>query len=74
MDKIIKEKQYEEDLKFDRTTECDWCGKEKLVAICHYGTSHYNRLVCKECAKKINNHVKQLGFSNYFNPDKLKGD
>lgn len=64
-------KNYQEDLKFDRETECDWCGENKMVSICHYGTTHYNRLVCPECAKKINNHQKTFGYGPYFNEEKL---
>lgn len=42
-----------EELEFDRDANCDWCGEEKLVGITHYGTTHYNRLICQECAEKI---------------------
>lgn len=70
------DKDYYEDLNFDRQTECDWCGENKMVSICHYGTTHYNRLVCPECAKKINDHLKLVSFEKpyYFNPDKLPKD
>lgn len=66
-------KDYYEDLNFDRKAKCDWCGEKKTVSICHYGTTHYNRLVCPECAKKINDHLKLVSFEKpyYFNPDKL---
>lgn len=40
-------------LNFDRVYKCDWCGGQTKVAITQYGTSHYNRLICEECAKKI---------------------
>ena len=66
------ENNYQEDLKFDRTTECDWCGENKKVSICHYGTTHYNRLICKECAKKVNNWEKNFSDVVYFNAEKLK--
>lgn len=68
----MEETKYSEDLKFDRKTECDWCGKKKIVSICHYGTTHYNRLICSECAKKINEANKVFSDIPYFNPDKLK--
>lgn len=44
----------EEELNFDREAACDWCGKTGKVAVTHYGTSHYNRLVCPDCAKEMN--------------------
>ena len=65
-------KDYQEDLNFDRKTECDWCGENKIVSICHYGTTHYNRLICKDCAKKINQYQKNFGYGPYFNEEKLK--
>ena len=40
-------------LNFDRIAECDFCGEKTNVAITHYGTGHYNRLICKECAKEL---------------------
>ena len=43
----------QEHLDFDRKAKWDWCGKKGLVGITHYGTSHYNRLICKECAESI---------------------
>ena len=46
-------KFFNETLNFNRTTRCDWCGKTAKTAITHYGTSHYNRLICKECANTI---------------------
>lgn len=48
-----------ETLKFDRRAECDWCGKKKLVGVTHYGTSHYNRLICKECAEEIKDYSRR---------------
>jgi hypothetical protein len=63
---------YYEDPKFDRKAKCDWCGRKKTVAVCHYGTTHYNRLVCPTCAKNINEHEHIFGHTNYFNPEKLK--
>ena len=64
---------YYEDLNFDRKAKCDWCGEKKTVSICHYGTTHYNRLVCPTCAKKINQHQKTFGYGLYFNEEKLGG-
>ena len=63
---------YCEDLNFDRKAKCDWCGRKQTVSICHYGTTHYNRLVCPSCAKNINEHEKIFGRGNYFNLEKLK--
>lgn len=62
---------YYEDLKFDRKAKCDWCGRKQIVSICHYGTTHYNRLVCPTCAKNINEHEKIFGRQPYFNTEKL---
>lgn len=50
-----------EKLNFDRKCKCDWCGQVEICAITHYGTSHYNRLVCLECALSINENDKLLG-------------
>ena len=55
-----------EKLEFDRRTKCDWCGEEEICAITHYGTTHYNRLVCVECAMSINQNDKILGMEPYF--------
>ena len=49
-----------EELKFDRKAKCDWCGQKTLVGITHYGTTHYNRLVCEACANKIKEHDKRV--------------
>ena len=38
--------------------KCDWCGQEERCAVTHYGTSHYNRLICLECAMSINENAK----------------
>ena len=50
-----------ETLNFDRRTKCDWCGQEEICAVTHYGTTHYNRLVCVECAMSINENDKIMG-------------
>lgn len=46
-------------------TKCDWCGCEERCAVTHYGTSHYNRLVCLECAMSINENAKILNGEEY---------
>lgn len=48
-----------EKLKFDREANCDWCGRKTLVGITHYGTSNYNRLICKKCAEEIKEYNKK---------------
>lgn len=50
-----------EKLNFDRRCRCDWCNQIEICAVTHYGTSHYNRLVCVECALSINENDKILG-------------
>ena len=45
---------------FDRKVECDFCGKKEVVAICNYGTSHYNRLICPDCAERISRYEKTM--------------
>lgn len=47
-------------LYFDRLAKCDWCGKKDYVSITQYGTSHYNRLICSDCANDIIEHHKAL--------------
>ena len=44
--------------------KCDWCGQEERCAVTHYGTSHYNRLVCLECAMSINENDFMHRFEN----------
>ena len=56
-----------ETLNFDRRVKCDWCGHTEICAITHYGTSHYNRLVCLECALSINGNDKALFGTIPFN-------
>jgi len=48
------------ELKFDRQAKCDWCNEKTLVGITHYGTSNYNRLICKDCAERIKNYDKVM--------------
>ena len=57
-----------EKLNFDRKCKCDFCGNEEICAITHYGTSHYNRLVCVECAVSINENDRRYRNNNevYF--------
>lgn len=59
-----------EALHFDRRTKCDWCGHEEICAITHYGTSHYNRLVCVECAMSINENDRTSFGEQYFDLNK----
>ena len=47
-----------ETLNFDRKVKCDWCGSTEICAITHHGTTHYNRLICLECALSINGNEK----------------
>ena len=47
-------------LSFDRRVKCDYCGHTEICAITHYGTTHYNRLVCLECALSINGREKTI--------------
>lgn len=50
-----------ETLKFDRKAKCDWCGCSEICAITHYGTTHYNRLICVECCVSINqNDIRSI--------------
>lgn len=35
---------------------CDFCGQDEICANTHYGTSHYTRIICVECAMSINEH------------------
>ena len=45
---------------FDRKCKCDWCGQTEICAVTHYGTTHYNRLICVECCMSINQQQKVL--------------
>lgn len=53
-----------ETLHFDRRTKCDWCGQEEICAICHIGTTNYNRLVCVECALSMNQNQRVIDGNN----------
>lgn len=55
-----------ETLRFDRKTNCDWCGHKEICAVTHYGTTNYNRLVCVECALSINENDRILNGKQYF--------
>lgn len=59
-------------LYFDRTAKCDWCNEKKSVAVCQYGTTHYNRLICKDCANDIIEYHKTMDNSipRWFNQNK----
>ena len=48
-------------LHFDRKCTCDFCGCKEICAITQYGTTHYNRLICVECALSINQQQRLLG-------------
>ena len=41
------------DKRYNRYMACDWCGVKKPVRITTYGTTHYNRVICKECEEYI---------------------
>lgn len=49
-------KLLDETVKLDRTFTCDFCSERKKVGRCSYGTTHYTRLVCEQCANKINKY------------------
>lgn len=51
-------------LNFDRKTKCDWCGHTEICAVCHIGTTNYNRLVCVECAVSMNENQRNLSGYN----------
>ncbi len=51
-------------LKFDGVCKCDWCGQKEICAVCHIGTTNYNRLVCVECALSINQNQRVLDGRN----------
>ena len=53
-----------------RFLHCDFCGKETYVVGTHYGTSHYNRLICADCIKHVNNYHKSVdGWEKTLNDD-----
>ena len=41
------------DKRYNRYMTCDWCGVKKPVRITTSGTTHYNRVICKECEECI---------------------
>jgi len=53
-----------EKLHFNTLTKCDWCHQEEICAVCHIGTTNYNRLVCLECALSINQNQKIIDGNN----------
>ena len=53
-----------EKLHFDRLCNCDWCNQKEICAVCHIGTTNYNRLVCVECALSINENQRRMFGSN----------
>ena len=68
---IRKECRENNILYFDRVANCDWCGKRDYVSITHYGTSHYNRLICSDCANDIIQHHKNMDGTtpSWYRPD-----
>ena len=55
---IRKECKENNVLYFDRIA--NWCGKKDYVSITNYGTTHYNRLICSDCANDIMEYHKNL--------------
>ena len=51
-------------LHFKGKAICDWCGQKEICAVCHIGTTNYNRLVCVECALSINENQRILDGKN----------
>lgn len=50
---------------------CDFCGEEgDTVVSTKYGTSNYNRLICKKCIDRINDYHKCMdGWEKTLNDD-----
>ena len=51
-------------LKFLEVEECDFCGRKTWVGVTQFGTTHYNRLICKECAEEIIDYNKRAFNTN----------
>lgn len=51
--------------------KCDFCGEENdTVVNTKYGTTHYNRLICKKCIDKVNAYHKSVdGWEKTLNDD-----
>lgn len=62
------------ELIFDRTCECDFCGEKKKVAICNYGTGYYVRTICKDCSSEIieKHKVFNLSFPIWYSEGTIK--
>ena len=54
-------------LKFSAIEDCDFCGRKKWVGITQFGSTHYNRLICKDCAEEAIDYYKKA-----FNSDLTK--
>lgn len=51
-------------------TNCDFCGEVKSVVRTTYGTTHYIRLICKNCIDKINKYHQAIdGWEKALNDD-----
>lgn len=48
---------------------CDFCGEETYIVGTHYGTSHYNRKICKKCIDKVNEYHKCVDGKPCLNDD-----
>lgn len=57
----MKEVKFEPIVHFDRKCKCDFCGCTEICGITHYGTTHYNRVICVECCMSINQQEKPFG-------------
>ena len=51
--------------------KCDFCGEESNTVVgTRYGTTHYNRLICKKCIDKVNAYHKSVdGWEKTLNDD-----
>lgn len=54
-----------ERLDFDRKCHCDYCENIEICATTQYGTSHYTRLICLECALDIQQQNKLFGVNTF---------
>lgn len=59
-------------LKFLEVGECDFCGRKTWVGVTNFGTTHYNRLICKECAEEIIDYNKRTFNTNIGEEFNLK--
>ena len=50
--------------------KCDFCGRERDVVPTSYGTTHYIRLICKDCIDNVNAYHKCVdGLKKTLNDD-----